>query len=349
MHSVLSALLATAKDHPAEDEPRLALADWLERHGGDDSERARGAIMRVQCRLSRLEPGDPARAEWKSREQGLLKDHLATWIEGLPPRVVDGRTEDRSCAVERGFLRPCFGRELWVDGASVDAPIWEWVDGLVLVDPRVEEIQRLAASPLLAKMNHLGVGPAGWAGWTGDEALGTVGARALASSPHLTRLVSLNLSDCVIGPDGAKALADSPGMRNLTSLDLSGWDCTPANLIRDEGASALADSPHLAQLTSLDLMENCITAEGAKALAASPHLTRLTALNLMGNPIGPEGARALATSPFLTGLKTLGLHLTSYRFHSLARTTDPRELEDAKILLQNRFGSGWTGRIEGDA
>ena len=64
----------------------------------------------------------------------------------------------------------------------------------------------------------------------------------------------------------AKAIATSPQLAHLTTLDLS------QNQLGDEGAKAIAASPQLAQLTELSLHDNDITDEGAKALAESPHL-----------------------------------------------------------------------------
>jgi hypothetical protein len=52
-----------------------------------------------------------------------------------------------------------------------------------------------------------------------------------------------------------RALAASPHVAGLTSLNLSD------NSIGDEGARALASSPHLSRLTYLDVHDNGITAE----------------------------------------------------------------------------------------
>src|SRR5262249_18621231 len=44
------------------------------------------------------------------------------------------------------------------------------------------------------------------------------GARAIAESPYLAGLTSLNLSGNPIGPEGARALAASPFLSRLTRL-----------------------------------------------------------------------------------------------------------------------------------
>src|SRR5262249_2845378 len=89
-------------------------------------------------------------------------------------------------------------------------------------------------------------------------------ARALAASPYLCQLRSLQLYACEIGDEGAKALACSPILANLEYLDLSRNDLT------DEGARVLAASPNLKCLKrgGLIMRWNCLTAEGMQALRA---------------------------------------------------------------------------------
>ena len=70
---------------------------------------------------------------------------------------------------------------------------------------------------------------------------------------HMKSLTSLNRSGQPrIGVAGARAIANSPHMKSLTSLDLS-W-----SEIGDEGAQAIANSEHMASLTSLNLLERAI-------------------------------------------------------------------------------------------
>jgi hypothetical protein len=69
-----------------------------------------------------------------------------------------------------------------------------------------------------------------------------------------------------LGDAGVEALAASPYLASLTTLDLSSIE------IGDAGVQALAASPHLANLTELRLYNNRIGEAGARALAASPHL-----------------------------------------------------------------------------
>ncbi|MBS0265877.1 MAG: TIGR02996 domain-containing protein [Planctomycetes bacterium] len=350
MHSDLWALIQAVKDNPNDDTPRLALADWLEEYGQDDSERARGKLIHVQCRLSRLASDDPARPTAQALEKQLLQDHRAAWQKGLPPLRTDFFADGQGGTIEHGFLRLyLLGGQTW-DSAGYQWPgevspdrasLWAWVHALMLAEFGIRELERLAASPVLEQINDLSLGPAHWSGWDSEEPIGPEGARILASSRYLTRLTYLDLSDCVIGPAGAKALAASSQLRRLTHLHLGGFDASPSNFIRDAGAQALAGSTAMPRLSFLHLTENGITAEGARAIAASPHLSGLNYLNLMQNPIGPEGARALASSPFLTRLTFLGLDLSSRLYCPGGVRVDERELQEAKELLRRRFGTAW--------
>src|SRR5205085_827496 len=80
------ALLDAAKESPGEDAPRLALADWLGRHGGP-SDVARAEFVRLQCQAARLPTADPHRAELRRREDELLGRHEAAWLGPLRQRA----------------------------------------------------------------------------------------------------------------------------------------------------------------------------------------------------------------------------------------------------------------------
>jgi uncharacterized protein (TIGR02996 family) len=112
----------------------------------------------------------------------------------------------------------------------------------------------------------------------------------LVASPHLGGLRALQLEGCRIRLEGARLLAESPNLAGLTSLRLRGCEVGPA------GAAALAGSPHLARLEALDLTGNWIADEGLAALADSPHLANLTDLRVQANRIGRGGVEALAAA-----------------------------------------------------
>lgn len=150
--------------------------------------------------------------------------------------------------------------------------------------------------------------------------LGVEGAKAIASSSMLARLISLNLWYNNLGPDGAKAIAESKTLTNLITLELG------CNDIKDKGAKAIADSKTLINLISLGLTYNDLGPEGVQAVAESKTLVNLTGLYLGINNIEnikytpgrwrehPRitdyqvgGAEAIASSVALTNLTTLDL------------------------------------------
>jgi uncharacterized protein (TIGR02996 family) len=142
-------------------------------------------------------------------------------------------------------------------------------------------LRALADSPHLAKVRSLEF----FYFWLGAPRLAL-----LAASPHLGGLRALHLDGCVIGPDGARLLAGSPNLAGLTALRLRHCEIDPA------GAVALAGAPHLARLEALDLTGNWIADEGLTALADSPHLANLTDLRVQANRIGRGGVEALAAA-----------------------------------------------------
>lgn len=121
------------------------------------------------------------------------------------------------------------------------------------------------------------------------------GLDALAASPHLMRLVHLELEDNPgLGPRGAQALASIGTLEHLT-LNRCG--------LGDAGAQALAQSSGLGNLERLELEDCDIGADGAAALAEA--FPALRYLNLAHNGIGVGGARALAHSPLRKRLRWL--------------------------------------------
>jgi uncharacterized protein (TIGR02996 family) len=119
------------------------------------------------------------------------------------------------------------------------------------------------------------------------NAIGPAGARALAESDFLERVVELNLSHNPLGDDGLRALAGASWLPRLCELDLARTE------IGNAGLAALADSPALAGIVRLDLVANRIGEKGALALARSPHAARLRRLDLARNRIGKAALKAL--------------------------------------------------------
>jgi uncharacterized protein (TIGR02996 family) len=125
--------------------------------------------------------------------------------------------------------------------------------------------------------------------------------------PGLARLTALGLRNNDLSAVAVAALATSPHLAGLTSLDLG-----LNQRLGDAGALSLAGSPHLANLTTLSLGACGITDAGVEALAASPHLANLTDLDLSVNSVSEVGLQALVSSPHLKRLTRIGVLHTIY-------------------------------------
>src|SRR4051794_19121068 len=76
------ALYQAIVDHPTDDLPRLAFADWLEEQG-DEASVARARYIRGEVASAALLPEDPRRAEWQRQGDQLLARFGGQWQEGL--------------------------------------------------------------------------------------------------------------------------------------------------------------------------------------------------------------------------------------------------------------------------
>jgi hypothetical protein len=127
---------------------------------------------------------------------------------------------------------------------------------------------------------------------------GAAEAEELAAAPPAPNLRTLSLPSGNLGGSIA-ALAQSPVLASVTSLDLSG---TPFG---DEGAVQLARSPHLDRLLCLSVGGCNIGPKGTKALAEAPWAANLVRLNLGYNPIQKGGIDALLAPANLPRLRRL--------------------------------------------
>lgn len=236
------AFLQTILEDPDDDTSRLIFADWLEERG--ESERAE--LIRVQCELARLpedNPRHPHYAEWKAREQALLRAHEREWAAPLAGLV--NRSE-----FQRGFI----------DVVTMEAAAFlAHAEALFRLAPvthvRMLEggqlLPQLADCPHLARLRRLQLS----GNYLNDDSL-----RALAASPHTRQLISLHLGKNNFTNRGARVLSHAPHLAGLRALNLS------ANFISSDGARTLAAGGQLAALTSVDLSHNLIDLEGVSAL-----------------------------------------------------------------------------------
>ncbi len=301
--SSIEALIEQVKAAPADDAPRLVLADALTDRGDP-----RGEFIALQCARARMAPGD--QGALLLREQALLSEHSAKWLGALPAGV--------ECHFERGFVdriilaqthslaqlesliarepvrRLCLG-----EGGLRAATTVRWVETL----PELELTSVLSSSAadfgqffdsrLFTKLTVLDIN-AGRIGAREARVLGTMMGSAM---PKLT---GLGLMHC-LAPGALEELVSRPWFGALTRLNLNG------NQLRREGLACLTGSASRSRLQALLLDENQLHDEGAAALAGAPRFRRVVRLSLARNRIGPIGAERLLDSPFLAGLLELNL------------------------------------------
>jgi uncharacterized protein (TIGR02996 family) len=297
------AFLDEIKATPDDDGPRLVLADWLDEHG-DDTDRGRAELIRLQCQLIRHEASDSEKAGgMRLRIAVLLGQHMEAWLGPF-------RSPCRSYDLDRGLALFQFrANNLANRTANVVArsEYGGWFEGLGLYELWVNEAQRIASFPLLSSLLYLDLAtPRPQAGAT----------LALLSSPHLVRLIGLDASGARLGQKRLSALAKAPSFSRLTSLMLR------SNALGADAATLLARLPQFANLRSLDLGLNNIGLPGLSALVSSPHLRNLTGLGLSDTGIGADGLDLLLAWPLLervTFLRLGGLGLGDAEVAALAR------------------------------
>lgn len=148
------------------------------------------------------------------------------------------------------------------------------------------------------------------------------GVAALARSAHLTRLVTLDLTNNGLTDTALEALAEWPGLASVQVLGLNyNHDVT------GRGVASLLESPHF-RPRFVALQYAHLGAEGARALAAWSGLTNLIGLDLSHTQLTAAGATALANSPHWHDLRDL--RLWSYG------STEYREALDR---FRERFGA----------
>ena len=155
----------------------------------------------------------------------------------------------------------------------------------------------VAESPHLARLTSLDL--------TG-EWLSRAAVKRFAESRHVANLRRLVLANTGLDWEGARWLGRSPHLDRLEVLELQG-----SRHLRDTGVGELAAGNGLGGLTYLGLSNTQTWAEGAQALAASAKFGRLTRLDVSCNELGDDdGVTALAASPHLARLEQMPLYQT---------------------------------------
>jgi uncharacterized protein (TIGR02996 family) len=292
MDSMLDALLIETRLHPDDDVPRLVLADWLDENG-DEADRARAELIRVQCQLPRTRGALRADLEW--RERTLWWDNVETWL-GPIYEASTGFQFRRGLAtidLHGGRLADEDCEELFA------APGWAWVDRLNLDHPRPRLLASLLRSPALARLRSLHLE----GGTFGQDDPG------LAECDSFTLLQELSIRGANLDDSAAGMLAACPSLIALTTLDLA------FNRLDSAALRSLSETEALTSLTALELAGNPLLGDyvdetglgDVRAFLGSSLAARLRRLGLARTGLGTTGVEMLAVHTTLAGLVDLDL------------------------------------------
>jgi uncharacterized protein (TIGR02996 family) len=315
-------LLERIVAQPNDTEPRLACAEWFEKHGAGP----RAELIRAQLALrTRINPVQ--RAALKARARELLSTHGKAWLAELPGV---GRA---GVNYSRGFIE-----ELEL----AEKVLAEHGEALLASEPvfrlriQVQDgkgLAKAAGQPWFERIR--------WLKLTGKA---DAGAKALAEAPHVGHLESLLMPWATA--KGVSALAQSEKLAGLRTLSLTGsvdlGDEGLAALVQgrlrperlfltgielEEGIAGCVEGALLQSVKWLALNRDSLSDDDAEALAGSKSLQNLERLELAKNELSEEGALVFRSSKVMPRLKHLDLSGMWY---------SPKELEP----LRRRFGRG---------
>lgn len=363
LHPEPLGLLGGCRHSPADDTPRLVLADWLEERAdvsglpsGDAL--ARAELIRVQVELSRPTLDTARTLQLKAAEARLLDAHSATWLSDLPRLFEEARPTSnpqtgyqppllaswRPWGFSRGLIRvqlalddltnaklcAWFGTTAgaWTEAATVGVSGVTGIEGLRVPD---------ALRDVIGVWLTLG-GTAYGAGHRGprpEAVKGPRAKRALASA-NFGFVRSLSLAEAALA-EGALELLGGANVRSVQALTVDGS-------LGADRARALAAVPFTG-LSRLDVSRCGIGAPGFAALVRSPHFARLVALSALRNQFGCDGAIALAESPLAESLRHVEFQNCAIGDRggtALARSPLLARLYGPQLnLLMNPLGNGF--------
>lgn len=322
------AFLGDIAEHPYDDAPRLAYADWLMEHA-DPALAARGEYIALQCRMLAAEGEE--RKRMKARARALLRRHRGAWLEGVAQL---GGLEYTRGLVERARLS-------WA-GTGSHRDYLEAVSDLFRREPAIRhlhlehldlggslfaDILNLANLPSLLTLS---VGE----GATPQEPIGIV--------TRSSRLVGLRrlivLSDRVGPRANLGPLATSPFRQTLEALRVFGRGL-------ERGGVAALTASMWPRLMYLDLSGNSISTECLRQLGTGSAFPALQSLILSNIGLGWESARDLSGSPFISRLRALtlwdgGLGLGTDELEALIATLLGRGLKCLTLPDSYAIGEG---------
>ena len=354
----LKALLRRCREAPADDTPRLVLADWLDEQGDAD----RATFVRVQIALSHPSADEARQRELKALERGLLEAHFETWIGDLqpilnglrygneanhglaafPPRS-NALQRDWHLTLRRGLIHFGVLAHSWLLDPALQnwmrSPLGEWLEQVNLNEMAPEKFERSALPAEYFGKIHLSL----------SSARESYAEFPVPAQPQLRSAGGLTARDwerffgCA-NFSAVRSLATEGGpvfLRELGCADVSrlvGLTVFNTPMLR-ESAQIVASIPFEC-LSSLDV--GPVTEAGMRELSVGPHLRTLAEWNLIGSPIGDAGMVALCESPLaqtLTAVSFPNTDIGDAGVRALVRSPMFAKLNSPSLnLMMNRIG-----------
>lgn len=345
----LKALLKRCRDAPADDMPRLVLADWLD----ENEESDRATFVRVQIALSHPTADAVQQQQWKGLEQNLLRMHADEWFGDLKPILSDFRYRneparrpnpfvwDGNMKFLRGFILFDLLSQDWLLDPSLRnwlrSPAGDWLEQVNLSRLTPEAFERCTIPPEYSGKIKLNL--SGQPGTYFD----------LETSSRLSSPVEFSVQDWQrffrstnflsvrsLTTDGGLTFLNQLGqadVRQLVSLKIR-------NSESGEAAARVLVTIPFESLSSLDF--GPVSEAALRAVVACPYLRNLTEWNLIGSPIGDAGLVALCQSPLAESLSEVSFPnsgIGDAGIQALVRSPLFAKLNSPSLnLMMNRIG-----------
>ena len=323
----LKALLRRCREAPADDMPRLVLADWLDEQGDGD----RATFVRVQVSLGHPSADADRHRELKALEQSLLVANFEAWIGDLQP-ILNGLryggeagrglaaipprmnlfVRDWHLSFRRGLIHFGVLAQGWLLDPALRkwmrSPAGHWLEQANLFGMTPAAFERCTLPPEYAGTIHLSLSaqPESYAELSATSRAQVSPAidfsardwRRFFHCPNFAAVRSLatEIKRTGGGPVFLRELGQADA-RRLVALSVHHED-------PGEAAARIVATIPFGSLSSLDIGR--VDEAAVRAVAASPFLRNLAEWNLVGSPIGDAGMVALCESPLADSLSAVG-------------------------------------------
>lgn len=362
----LNALLKRCRETPADDMPRLVLADWLDETGDAD----RAAFIRVQIALSHPSANCGRHRELKLLERALLAAHAEKWTGELGP-ILNGLHYGHDA--NQGFTpypsgqRPAVPRTLPFRRGLLQVrslePNW-------LLDPALRAWMRSPAGEWLERIGLVGMTPDAFARIEiPPEYTGRIDLHLRKRGQEFDPLSSFGpgrlSSHDEFSPQDWRYFFDRPSFRTVRSISAEAGvaflralgEADVGRLIELE-FRCLAESVDLARIVATIPFESLasldfgrVTTAALREIVASPFLKNLAEWNLIGSPIGDAGMIALCESPLaqsLTAVSFPNTEIGDAGLRALVRSPIFANMNSPSLnLMMNRIGDAGVRALAG--